>query len=209
MKEDKRLILVPMKDPSEAKTRLSTCLSASARADLALGLFRQTMTRVTKIAAQHECVSVAVVTRSASIRKYSASFGAQVIAEPSRAGLNAALEHAADWATRQGYTSLCILPADLAAPKSEDLSELIAYPLSADQAILCPSSDHGTNAFLMPLPMPFAFAYGALSFHAHYAAAEAAGLTPIVARWPSLEVDIDREGDLLQYRPAVFEGAAE
>lgn len=198
----KRLVVIPMKDPSRAKTRLGTALDADARAALALALFNATVTHLRgalELLPEGE-VEIAVVTSSPLIARLARGLGLHLIdetpAESGADGLSAALETAADWATARGYAALCILPGDLAEPKPADLARLLSHDLSGGQAVLCPASDLGTNALLVPLPCPFRFLYGVKSAVAHRQAAEAAGLCPVILPLDSLRADVDTVEDL-------------
>ncbi|MFW8595223.1 2-phospho-L-lactate guanylyltransferase [Cribrihabitans neustonicus] len=198
----KRLVVIPMKDPSRAKTRLGTALDANARAALALALFNATVThlRAALDLLPEGQVEIAVVTSSPLISRLVQAMGLQLIAEtPAETGadgLSAALETAAGWAAARGYAALCILPGDLAAPEPADLARLLSHDLSGGQAVLCPASDLGTNALLVPLPCPFRFRYGVKSAVAHRQAAEAAGLCPVMLPLDSLRADVDTVEDL-------------
>jgi 2-phospho-L-lactate guanylyltransferase len=190
-----RLVVVPMKDPSESKTRLKATVSAVEREDLARSLFLRTLDLLNDIKAQVP-VDLAVVTGSDEIRDLAGQNGAAVIAEPARGGLNQALDRAADWAVERGYHSLCILPADLAAPTCADLIQLLSHPLTNPGAVLCPAQDLGTNALMVSPPDGLGFAYGPRSFPRHFDVATRAGLAPIMLPLTSLKRDVDRSADL-------------
>ncbi|MGR3760078.1 2-phospho-L-lactate guanylyltransferase [Roseobacteraceae bacterium NS-SX3] len=194
----KRLAVIPMKDPSRAKTRLATTLAPQEREALARGLFRATITRLKKAAAMlpEGAADLAVVSNSPVIARIAKQAGLICIGDNDPGTLSLAVEAAADWAAANGYEALCVLPGDLADPSPEDLAQLLAYPLDGTRAVLCPATDLGTNALLVPLPCPFAFAYGQKSLIAHRRAAEAAGLCPVVLPLDSLRVDIDTAEDL-------------
>ncbi|MCJ7549608.1 MAG: hypothetical protein MUQ30_07995, partial [Anaerolineae bacterium] len=55
----------------------------------------------------------------------------------------------------------------------------------------------GTNALLVTPPDLVPFCFGPDSFRQHLAAAEAAGVTPIVFRSPDLAMDVDVPEDLV------------
>ncbi|MCZ4262376.1 2-phospho-L-lactate guanylyltransferase [Limimaricola sp. G21655-S1] len=193
----KRLVAIPMKDPRDAKTRLGLALSPEQRGDLALILFRATVTRLREAVEGLECqVDLAAVSASPIIRDVAETLGLTVIDDGGAPSLSLALEAAADWAARHGYGALCILPGDLADPDPVDLAWLLDHPLEGGTAVICPAKDLGTNALMVPLPRPFAFAYGAKSTIRHRRAAEAAGLTPVMMPLGSLRVDVDTVEDL-------------
>lgn len=185
-------VVIPMKDPGEAKTRLGDTLPAKTRAALTRTLFRQTL-RVLKTLDQD--LHVVVVTNSDEIRHICLPFRVQVLADPG-GGLNEAVKAGADYAAHHRFSSVCILPGDLADPVPEDLSALFALPRQINSAIIAPAHDGGTNALLVTPPDALPFAYGPDSCAAHQANAEEAGLSCLVMPLPSLLYDVDRSSDL-------------
>lgn len=195
-----RLVVVPMKDPSDAKTRLSDVLDPARRAGLAIRLFRQTLQRLTEVQAiaQHR-FDIATVTASPAIAAIAESTGISVIDEGQPGGLNAAIARAADLAGLRGYASMTVLPGDLAAPTLGDLRRLLDREDAPDQVVICPSTDGGTNALMLPLPVRMRFRYGPDSFRAHADQARAAGLGVVTPRLDSLRHDVDRRENLQRF----------
>ncbi len=199
------LLVIPMKDPKEAKTRLGGGLDRKERSDLALSLFEMLVKRIQRVLAERACqegsagaasIDLAVVSASQTLKGAAQRLDIRHIPEGPTGGLSAALHHAAKEAHALGYRSLCILPGDLADPKPADLSQLIDHAAAGQKAVICPSSDWGTNALLLPLPNPIRFQFGEKSFHNHYRAMAEAGLTPILLPLTSLRLDVDRLDDL-------------
>ncbi|MFK7792059.1 MAG: 2-phospho-L-lactate guanylyltransferase [Devosiaceae bacterium] len=185
-------IVIPMKDPGEAKTRLGDTLPAKARAALARTLFRQTL-RVLK--SVDSSLPIVVVTSSHAIRAMCRALGVKLLDDPGE-GLNAAVRYGANYAAQQGFSSICVLPGDLADPSADDLIALFAMPGKERSVIISPAHDGGTNALVVTPPNALAFEYGPGSCAAHQAAAEEAGLSCLIAPLPSLLYDVDRSSDL-------------
>ncbi|WP_334060824.1 2-phospho-L-lactate guanylyltransferase [Limimaricola cinnabarinus] len=193
----KRLVAIPMKDPRDAKTRLGLVLTPDQRGKLALSLFRATVARLHEAVEGLEAqVDLAVVSSSPIIHDVAETMGLSVIDDGCAPSLSLAVEAAANRALEQGYAALCVLPGDLADPDPVDLAWLLDQPVEGGRAVICPAKDLGTNALMVPLPCPFAFAYGAQSTIRHRRAAEAAGLTPVMMPLGSLRIDIDTVEDL-------------
>ena len=192
------LIVVPMKEPSAAKTRLCTVLSAVNRSFLARALFSSTLDLLGDLKAGDggKSFDFAVVTRSAEIKRKAAEKGAFVIAETPSGSLCQALQTAADWALEKRYRAICVLPADLVAPDPSEIAALLDQARSDPCVILCPASDYGTNALLMSPPNAIPFHYGKRSFFKHYQAAEKRGIQPVVMPMASLRHDVDTASDL-------------
>lgn len=198
------LVVVPMKDPRRAKSRLGGILDGRERARLARQLFERTLRLLADLRAADAIPTfdIAVVTGTAEIAERAAAHGARALAEGPEAGLSGAITVAAAAAKAAGYRRLCVLPADLATPDPGDIRKLLSLDLGSHGLALCPSRDFGTNALLAAPPDAIAFAYGPRSFHAHGAAGRAAGIIPIVLPLESLRWDIDSSADLANLQGA-------
>ncbi|MEM9903103.1 MAG: 2-phospho-L-lactate guanylyltransferase [Pseudomonadota bacterium] len=197
------LIVVAMKDPGAAKTRLCARLGPAERRRLALTLFDRTLCVLGAVRRRLD-VEIAVVTPSPDIAGRAMRAGAHVIGEDQAAGLNAAAARAARWAEAAGHTRLCLLPADIAAPDPRDIAQLIATAEETAAPVLCPAHDGGTNALVLPLPAGLAFRYGPGSAKRHAAVARAAGFDPILLPLQSLREDVDTPDTYaraLEHRP--------
>ncbi len=194
------LIAVPMKDPADAKSRLRAALPDPVRERLALGLFDNLLRLLTGLGTVPDWtrVTLAAVTASDTVAARARALGATVIHDQGK-DLNSALNCAAKWAEAHGFDALCILPGDLAAPVEADIRALLARH-EPGTVTLTPADDFGTNALVVAPPDAMPFAYGPGSFHAHAAAAERAGLTPVIRPLDSLRFDVDTSDDLERLR---------
>ena len=199
------LLIIPMKDPKDAKTRLGQGLDPQERCQLALSLFETLVKRIQtalQTMGRNKDMDIAVVSASVTLRKTAEQLGIHYMPEGPRKGLSAAVQYATDQAQNLGYSSVCILPGDLADPKISDLARLLDYAMTKQTAVICPSSDWGTNALLLPLPNPIRFQFGEKSFYNHYRAMADANLTPVLLPLTSLRLDVDRLDDLRHLPPA-------
>lgn len=178
------LVLIPMKDSSQAKLRLGERLGLKERTGLALHLFRRTLA-VLEAAQDRESFDIAVVTRCRRVANIATPH--RVIGEL-KPGLNPALTYAADRAVVFGYSRLCILPGDLANPCVGDIVGLLR---STADVVICPSEDRSTNAMILPLPARFPMSFGPGSAALHADAARMAGYRPSVMPFRSLCHTID------------------
>lgn len=190
-------VVVPMKDPSQSKTRLGDTLPPKARAALARTLFRQTLRVLRMVDAD---LHVVVVTSSDAIRQISYPFRAHLLDDPkvpeAAEGLTSAAQLGADYAAHHRFASVCILPGDLADPAVVDLQALFALPRPEGSVVVVPAHDGGTNALMVTPPDAMSFAYGPDSCAAHQKLAEEAGLSCLIKPLPSLLYDVDRSSDL-------------
>jgi 2-phospho-L-lactate guanylyltransferase len=204
-----KLVVIPMKDPQLAKTRLAGPkakgtsaimgggLDDDSRAALAASLFSNLLIQLLRLKSHcRHGFDIATVTASAEIARRARHCGINVIAEGQILGLNNALNLAADWATQRGYRSLAVLPGDLARPQRHDLQQLLDRPENGREAVICTAKDGGTNALLLPLPVRIGFCYGENSGQSHRTALLQAGLRVRMPVLDSLRHDIDRPEDL-------------
>ncbi|MEM9204939.1 MAG: 2-phospho-L-lactate guanylyltransferase [Pseudomonadota bacterium] len=205
------LVIVPMKDPARAKTRLAGALDPFERARFAITLFKRTLHLLLSMQREDLAFDLAVVSGNEEIKTLAAQIGIRTIDENPALSLSDALDQAASLASVEGYDRLCVIPADLAAPDPIDLEKFLFTRFGTDGIALSPSRDFGTNALLASPPNAIPFAYGPGSFHHHLAVAEARGLTPIILPLESLKWDIDTTDDLAEFaakHPGVWDGAA-
>ncbi|MEL6995247.1 MAG: 2-phospho-L-lactate guanylyltransferase [Pseudomonadota bacterium] len=194
MKQNEVLIVVPMKDPKEAKTRLESCLEPSHRAELATHLFMKTLACL-NAAQDLEDFDLAVISRSKKIRFITRGNNLEFIWERAL-GLNLAVEQARQWAAYRGYRYMCVIPGDLAMPDACDIATLLRQTRKPRQLTLCPSVELGTNGLGLPLDCDMSFAYGVGSLNAHIKKGLEARLMPVVLPLKSLQRDIDVAEDL-------------
>lgn len=190
-------VVVPMKDPSQSKTRLGDTLPLKARAALARTLFRQTLRVLRMVDAD---LHIVVVTSSDAIRQISYPFRAHLLDDPvtpeAEEGLSRAAQAGASYAAHHRFSSVCILPGDLADPAIDDLEALFSLPRAEGSVIVVPAHDGGTNALLVSPPDAMTFSYGPDSCARHQSLAQEAGLTCLIKPLPSLLYDVDRSSDL-------------
>ncbi|MDG2474218.1 MAG: 2-phospho-L-lactate guanylyltransferase [Paracoccaceae bacterium] len=194
---NKNLIIVPMKDPRRSKSRLKGCLSDLDRELLVLKLFNQTLDRLEKALNDLEVeFEVRVVTESEKIEDICLSHNIRTINSGEPKSLSLHLDYAARQAAKLKFSSLCIIPADLADPKIEDFKKLLSFPIVSGEVVMCPANDLGTNALFVSPPNAFGFAYGTKSFLKHVKLAETANVRPVILPLDSIKVDVDTSEDL-------------
>jgi 2-phospho-L-lactate guanylyltransferase len=184
-------LIIPAKPFDEAKSRLASVLSAPQRAALSANLFERTL----RTAVTADCFTqILVVSRDPVVLALATRFGALPLLEAD-ADLNAAVTQACDQATALGGKAALILPTDLPRVRTSDLHALVAAFGDGGRIVITPSSDGGTNALLLPLPAPFAFAFGPDSFCAHRIRATEAGYDLQAILTATLRFDLDSPRD--------------
>jgi 2-phospho-L-lactate guanylyltransferase len=182
--------LIPAKPHIEAKSRLGALLTTAQRIELSRWLLRRT------VQLAHDVVGrVLVVSRDQAVLSEAEALGAWGLLETSP-GLNPALTQAAHFALDRGAGGLLVLPTDLPWLTASDLESILVLGATRRALVIAPCRHgNGTNALLLRPPDVIPFAFGPDSFVAHYAAARAAGVEPLVYRAETIAFDLDTPED--------------
>lgn len=182
-------VVLPIKDPAAAKSRLGPRVPPALRRAVAEELTRRTL----RVLVQPPVLPIVVVTRAAWVAESATAQGCSVLPEAGGSH-SAAARQGARWAEGQGADAVLALAADLPLLTPADIHTL-ARRAAAHSAVIAPDRlGLGTNAILAPPSFPFSF--GAPSFQHHVTLATAAGLTVQILRTPGLGVDLDSAWDL-------------
>jgi 2-phospho-L-lactate guanylyltransferase len=176
-------VLVPVKGFGAAKRRLAEVLGPAERAELA-------RTMAERVVAAATPLPVYVVCDDQEVAAWAEDTGATVLWRP-RHGLNGAVADGVATLAGSGVDHVVVAHADL--PLAHDLGALVRPGL---MTIVPDRRDDGSNVMALPAATPFAFAYGAGSFHRHTAEARRRGLGVLVVRDRRLGLDVDVPEDL-------------
>jgi 2-phospho-L-lactate guanylyltransferase len=195
-----RALLIPVKDPTYAKTRLAGLLSEDERWRLAWSMFED-VSRAVVNAKQPD--RVVIVTSFGLAVEHARKLGWEVLLEESQASESASI----DWASRvlsdQGCESVMRLPADLPLVTPEDIDALLSVELDSPGALLVPSRDGtGTNAIIRTPPDLFPSRFGPNSLALHKQEAAQVGVECLIIENDRIALDIDEPDDvevLLEY----------
>ncbi|MFL6214574.1 MAG: 2-phospho-L-lactate guanylyltransferase [Blastocatellia bacterium] len=189
-----KALLIPVKDPANAKTRLASLLSPDERRRLAWAMFEDVSRAVANAT---KMSSVYLVSSYAPAIAYVERLGWETLREQAQASESASI----DWASRvlaeRGVQSVLRLPADLPLVRAEDVDALLATETSAPAAILVPSREGtGTNAILRTPPSLFPSRFGPNSLALHRAEAARVGVECRIIENERIALDIDEPADL-------------
>lgn len=186
----KTAAVVPIKNPSQAKTRLSGVLRAQDRASLA----REMLYHVLDTLSCAEGIgAIGVITPDSHLPL--PEDVARI--EQNRTGLNALLDQGREWAEDIQADALLVIFADLPLLMVEEIEEMLALARRENTVVLAPDRHHtGTNAMLARPPMLAPFAFGENSLARHQALAEAAGATIVEYVSEGTSFDVDTPDDL-------------
>ena len=186
-----------MKQLSDAKSRLKRNIEDKLRVNVAKKLLDQTLSRITRaIEKCKETYKLSVLTECDEVRSFVEKKDISVITSSIKNELSEALFFGVKWAKSNGFSSACIIPADLGDPSTEELKKFILFPLKSNNMVICPSRDLGTNALLISPPDGITFYYGKDSFQKHIEIANRNKIKTTVLKLKSLTFDIDAMEDL-------------
>ncbi|HJQ27156.1 MAG TPA: 2-phospho-L-lactate guanylyltransferase [Blastocatellia bacterium] len=189
-----KALLIPVKDPANAKTRLAARLSPDDRRRLAWAMFEDVSRAVAEVT---KADAVFLVSSFAPALEHARRLGWEVLVETAQAGESASV----DWASRQlaerGLDAVLRLPADLPLVRAADIDALLAIEASAPAAILVPSREGtGTNAILRTPPTLFPSRFGPNSLALHRKEAAHIGVECLLVNNERIALDIDEPADL-------------
>jgi len=185
-------LIVPMKRPAEGKSRLRGAVVPERHAELVLALAYDTLSAATSADGIRRVLVVAA--DPASVADLT-ELGVEIVPEPSRGGLNAALRYGEELLRRDTPSGLVgALQADLPALRTEDLTAALAEA-AGRRAFVADRQGTGTT-LLLAGSGPLEPRFGEGSARAH----TASGATPLTIAPESLRADVDTADDLAHVR---------
>ena len=187
------MILVPVKNLSQAKQRLASVLDQPSRTQLAQAMLQDVLAALHRW--QHR-PEVALVSSDPFAAELARQYNFQVIPDPANSGETGAIEMATRTCVERGAESALVIPADIPLIQSWELDEIMKHA-PPEGSVLVPAADErGTNAaFRRPADL-FPLRFGNDSFKPHHAAAQATAKPCIVLHLPGIAVDVDNPADL-------------
>lgn len=198
------VILVPVKDPEKAKTRLSLVLTPGERARLASAMLDDLVGALQPLNAR-----VVFVTGSRQAADLATGLGWEVHWESHQITESASVDEASRRLAADGADAVLRLPADIPLAKPEDIEILLDKEAGPGSAILVPSRDRmGTNAVLRNPPDLFPSRFGRNSFVLHAQEALRARALLEVVELPRLALDVDDPEDVRRFLEQESDSAA-
>ncbi|MET4329157.1 2-phospho-L-lactate guanylyltransferase [Bradyrhizobium sp. i1.15.2] len=189
-------VIIPAKSFSCAKQRLSPLLTPSERVLLARSMLGDVLSAACGVMQLNH---VAVVTSAEDVAQEAARLGAVVIDDGGADGTNAAVAAGLAAIGSRGGELILVLPSDVPAILSEDVSTLL-QAAQGDAVVIVPAPrDGGTNAVAFSLARPLQPCFGPDSFARHIAAADRLGIKPILCSNARIGLDLDAPADLFNF----------
>jgi 2-phospho-L-lactate/phosphoenolpyruvate guanylyltransferase len=174
-----------------AKQRLAQALGAGARQALAQAMFTDVLSTLRRVPGVDE---IAVVTADRVAEAAAIGERVRVLRDTAQAGQSEAALIGIGHALAGGYERALLVPGDTPLVRAGELAELLA----AERGVVIVPDRHGTgtNALVLSPPDAMEPSFGPGSLARHVAAAEAAGVEPLVRELRALALDVDTPDDL-------------
>jgi 2-phospho-L-lactate guanylyltransferase len=196
------MILVPVKNLSEAKQRLSPLLTPEERLALARAMCEDVLQA---LARWQRRPAVAVVTSDPFARDVAARLNFEVVADCDNLGETNAIEMATAACRERGASSTLVVPADIPLIDETELQKIVDAAPAGGTVLVPDAARRGTNAAWRSPSDLFPLRFGNDSFLPHLAAAKATGLPCVVLELPGIARDVDRPEDLREIARACGE----
>lgn len=193
------MILVPVKNLTQAKQRLSPVLSPEERFALARAMCEDVLEALSR---WRKRPAVAVVTSDPFAREVASRFDFEVVGDDDNFGETNAIEMATAVCRERGATSTLVVPADIPLIESAELQKIADAAPSGGAVLVPDAARRGTNAAWRSPSDLFPLRFGNDSFLPHLAAAKATGLPCVVLELPGIARDVDRPEDLCEVAAA-------
>ena len=166
-----KFVIVPVKDLSKAKERLSSMLPQTERTALAYAMLEDVLTALRDSELADRKFIVTLDTKAIEIAK---GLGIEVIEETEQNGESASVDYASSICKEMGATSVLVIPGDAPLITSSDIDFVLGKEMKQTPSIVfVPARDeYGTNAILRKPPDAIRSMFGEDSFNKHKAAAD-------------------------------------
>lgn len=187
------ILLIPVKDLSNAKQRLGAALDQQRRSQLAEAMLRDVLVAASGVRPR---VDVALVTGDARAKEIAAEFGFLVIEDTRNESETAAIEMATEWCMAHGYDTTIVIPGDVPLTRSEELNQVLDVA-PEEGAVFVPAYDRrGSNCILRRPAAIIPLRFGNDSFLPHCEAMRATGKPLVILDFPGIGLDIDNPHEL-------------
>lgn len=187
------MILIPVKDLTNAKQRLSPVLDQPQRVELARAMLLDVLETVAECAQRPP---VALVTSDPFAMDLAKQFEFEIILDDSNHTETAAIEMATEACESRQVESTLVIPADIPLMQAWEL-EKILQAAPEQGSVLVPAADgRGTNAAFRRPANLFPLRFGNDSFKPHFAAARDTQKPCIVLLLAGIALDVDNPADL-------------
>jgi 2-phospho-L-lactate/phosphoenolpyruvate guanylyltransferase len=189
------VILIPVKNLSQAKQRLAAVLDQRSRTELAQAMLHDVAAAIASWSDRPAC---SLVTSDQFAIDLACHYDFEVILDPANPGETGAIEMATQVCIERGIDFTLVIPADIPLIQAGELEQIMAQaPVGG--SLLVPAADgRGTNAAYRRPADLFPLKFGKDSFKPHFRAAQTSGESCVVLQLPGIALDVDNPADLQQ-----------
>jgi 2-phospho-L-lactate guanylyltransferase len=189
--------VVPVKELTGAKQRLSSCLSPEERRALATIMLEDVLDAVSAV---RELAGLLIVTVDPVATSLAGRYGARIVTERAREGHTGAVAAAQRLLVREGKAGMMTMPGDIPRLTSAEIGATLAAHRAAPAFTIVPAHDDlGSNTVVCSPPDAVPLRFGEDSFYPHLDAARERGIDPLIVRHPGIGMDIDNPVDLVAF----------
>lgn len=192
-----KIALIPVKDLSKAKERLSSALPQVDRTALAYAMLEDVFNA---LKGSKLLDRIFVVTLDVKAIEIARSHGFEIIEEEEQKGESHSVDYASRICMEKGAESVLVVPGDAPLITSEDIDSVLKREGDNPSIVLVPArDDFGTNAILRKPPDAIPSRFGEDSFRKHMEEARERGIYFEIYRNSRIALDIDTPDDLNEF----------
>jgi len=192
-----KFVIVPVKDLSKAKERLSSLLTQNERTVLAYAMLEDVLLALkeSKLADRKF-----IVTLDAKAIEIAKGLGIEIIEETEQNGESASVDYASQICKDMGAASVLVIPGDAPLIASSDIDSILEREKDTPSIVFVPARDElGTNAILRKPPDAIPSMFGHDSYRKHMNEADKSNIPYESFENPRIGLDIDSPEDLKEF----------
>ena len=188
--------VIPVKQISQAKQRLSPLLSTEERRDFFSAMLEDVLSMMVKIDFFEKIILATNCPHAISI---AGRHGITHFETGPDDGLNQAAGETVNHLLENGIRDMFLIPADIPLITEEEINSVLKAHPSAPSLTIIPSRDKlGSNCILLSPPSRMPLKFGPDSFFRHKEIAQTNGLKVNPMEFPGFGLDIDEPKDLFE-----------
>ena len=188
--------VIPVKQISQAKQRLSKILSSEERRDFFSAMLEDVLSMMVKIDFFEKIILATNCPHAISI---AGRHGITHFETGPDDGLNQAAGETVNHLLENGISDMFLIPADIPLITEEEINSAIKAHPSAPSLTIIPSRDKlGSNCLLLSPPSRMPLKFGPESYFRHLEIAKSNGLKINPMELPGFGLDIDEPKDLIE-----------
>ena len=188
--------VIPVKQISQAKQRLSKILSSEERRDFFSAMLEDVLSMMVKIDFFEKIILATNCPHAISI---AGRHGITHFETGPDDGLNLAAGETVNHLIENGISDMFLIPADIPLITEEEITSAIKAHPSAPSLTIVPSRDKlGSNCLLLSPPSMMPLKFGPNSYFRHLEIAQSNGLKINPMELPGFGLDIDEPADLFE-----------